>query len=307
MSLRGRVFYLVFRILRRKRRFASAAALRASIAEARRVGRAEPSRCLASRLRVQKHAVDGCPVYTIGPRRDPGPRHVLYLHGGAYVFGIVKQHWQFVGRLVDRLGCTVTVPLYPLAPEHTHEDALALLLRIYRDLLREVSPPVLTIMGDSAGGGLGLALAQLLADHALPQPGNIVLLSPWLDVTMSAPGLAALEPLDPVLAAPGLVEAGRMWAGERDPRDPRISPLNGRLEGLAPISLLIGTRDLFLADARRLRERAAREGAKLEYREFERMYHAWIFLPMPEAARAAEQIDAILERTPHDTQARRRA
>jgi acetyl esterase/lipase len=307
MSLRSRLVYTLLRIIRRKQRFASVAGLRAAIARDRRAGRVEPSRRMVRRLRVQCHELRGSPVYTLAPRREAGAGHVLYLHGGAYVFGIARQHWQFLARLVDRLGCTITVPLYPLAPEHTHEDALALAVRVYRDLARAVAPSELTLMGDSAGGGMSLALAQLLAGERLPQPAHVVLLAPWLDATMSDPATASLEPLDPMLAAPGLVEAGRMYAGRDDPRDPRISPLYGRLDGLAPLSLFVGTRDILLVDARRLRARAAAEGVPLDYLELDGMFHGWVVLPLPEAAQVVEQITAIVARTPRYTQTLRQA
>jgi acetyl esterase/lipase len=94
-------------------------------------------------------------------------------------------------------------------------------------------------MGDSAGGGFALALAQALLEKELPQPGNIILISPWLDITMTNPEIPAFEEKDPMLAVYGLAEIGKVYAGNTDPGHYMLSPINGPVVGLAPITLFM--------------------------------------------------------------------
>ena len=255
-----------------------------------------PPRAMRACYHLTRCCVDGQAVYTIAPREGAGDRHVYYLHGGAYVAGFAKQHWQFLGRLVAGTHCTVTAPDYPLAPEHHVDDVFALVLPLYEELVARVDPATLTLMGDSSGGGMALALAQQLRDRGVAQPANIVLLSPWLDLTMTNPEIDRLQRVDAILNPAGLIDAARRYVGETDARDPRVSPLYGSLKGLSRLNLWIGTHDVFLADCQRLREKAAAEGVSLRYHEYEGMSHVWILLSvsLPEAKRAMREILAVV-------------
>jgi epsilon-lactone hydrolase len=289
-SLQSRLLKLLLRVTQRKKRFASSASLRAALARPGQSRGTNPPLRLLARLSVTRHRVHGCPVYVLAPRGNATNRHVLYLHGGAYVDGIMKPHWQFLGRLVRASGCSVTVPVYPLAPEYTHAEAFPLARAVYRALASAMPPRQLVLMGEAAGGGMALALAQSLLPDGMPQPGRIVLMSPWLDVTLSNPDIGRLEPVDPMLAVPGLREAARRYAGDSDLTDPMISPINGPLEGLAPITMFTGTDELLLPDARRFRATALAQGAPLSYHEYPGMVHVWPLLRLPEARRALRQI-----------------
>ena len=146
-----------------------------------------------------------------------------------------------------------------------------------------------------AGGGLTLALVQALRPARLPQPGEIVLLSPWLDLTMSDPATLAQEAHDPVIKAESALAAARLYAGESPLDDPRVSPVYGKVEGLAPVTIfLTGTSDLLHADAKRFAERMRTEGQSIQLWEYPDMVHAGMLLPLPEAAEARQRIAAML-------------
>ena len=198
--------------------------------------------------------------------------------------------------LVTDLNCTVIAPDYPLAPRHTVDDAFAMLDQLYRELLVTIQPENLVVMGDSAGGGLTLALAQKLRDDGLPQPAHLTLLSPWLDVTLVNPEVAPLVKQDPMLEPVSLKAAGLAWAGKRLPTDPLVSPIYGSLKGLAPISLFTGTHDLLFADCRKLQAQAAAQNIPIDYHQAEGMLHVWMLIPTPEAKLAVAQIKAGLPR-----------
>jgi acetyl esterase/lipase len=151
-----------------------------------------------------------------------------------------------------------------------------------------------TLVGDSAGGGLSLALAQRLRDARRPLPPRIVLLSPWLDLTISDPRQGAIARTDPMLDIPGLRAAGRWYADDLSPDDPAVSPLFGDLAGLPPIALFAGTNDLVFPDSDRLRARAREAGVDLTYREYLGLFHIWPMAGIPEGERAMDEMAAYL-------------
>lgn len=258
-----------------------------------------PPRDLTARYRVKTCQFGDRPVYHVEPHNHAPFQHVFYLHGGAYVAPIVRLHWNFLSRLMCSLPCQLTVPLYGLAPKYTCEEAFVFLANAYRKLLENNAAQNIVFMGDSSGGGLALAFAQMLRDVGLPQPGGVVMLSPWLDLTVSHPQTAEIEKRDPLLAIRGAREAGKIWAGGSDPRIPQLSPINGSLEGLPPLCLLTGTDDILLPDARALRDKAHVENHPLCYREYPSMFHAWMLLGwLPESRQALRDITEFMDGCP---------
>ena len=249
-------------------------------------GSTEPPAQLRKRLDVRSRMVGGFEVHTVLPRGRTPQRAVLYVHGGSYVSGIAAQHWALIGALAD-VGVRVEVPHYGLAPQHTHRDAYPFVTEVHRLLVDETDD--VTIAGDSAGGGLALGLAQTLPDAGLPQPERIVLLSPWLDLTLSHPDLPAVEAHDPWLSSVGLRVAGEAWAGGDDPTQPRLSPGNGQLAGLAPIDVYVGTHEIGLPDGRLLIERARAAGVLGHAEVCAGAVHVYPLTPTPEG-RAARRL-----------------
>jgi acetyl esterase/lipase len=216
------------------------------------------------------------------------------LHGGAYVNSFASQHWSLMSKLVETLHCTVVAPNYPHAPEHCVTDVFDLMVPVYSEVAARVGGSNVTLMGDSSGGGISLALAQRLREDGHEQPGHVVLLSPWLDATLSNPEIEVFDKVDPFLGIRGLKYGGEVYARDVDPKSYLVSPVYGSLKNLAPITLFIGTRDILYPDCRKLRDNAAAEGVDITYREYAGMVHNWMLGPMPEAKRAiAEIIDAI--------------
>ena len=148
------------------------------------------------------------------------------------------------------------------------------------------------LAGDSAGGGLALGLAQdLLADGA-PLPERLVLLSPWLDLTLSNPAIPEYERRDPWLAKAGLVEAGLVWAGGDDPTAPRLSPRNGALTGLPRVALFVGTREIAYPDVADLGRSAAEAGVEVDLTVAEGAVHVYPLVPAPEGTEGARGVVA---------------
>jgi acetyl esterase/lipase len=209
---------------------------------------------------------------------------VFYLHGGGYVGHATEQHWRFAGRLAEAATARVIVVQYPIAPAHTWRDAHAAVLEVYRKVAAEVDHE-LTLLGDSAGGGLALALAQRLVAAGEPLPAKLVVYTPWGDLALD---LSQPEH-DPWMSKPYLAMAGRLWAGG-DPTDlPELSPLFGDFTGLPPMLVVCGTKDLSLPQARAIVGKARAAGVPTTYIEGRGLLHDYPVLNLPEGRKAIRQ------------------
>lgn len=257
-----------------------------------RKGDRPPTTWTRVRTRTSTHRRHGMTTWTVGPRRGRPVVRVLYLHGGGYVHPLTVDYWRLVRALV-RTPAEVVVPAYPLAPDAGVDDVLPLLDGLAAELVAGALPVVL--MGDSAGGALVLEVARALADRGTP-PAHVVALSPWLDATLDEREVAELEATDPMLAESGLRAAGRWWAAPHGPEDPRVSPVGLDLDGLPPITLHVGDRDILRPAVDRLLDRARSARASVHLHEVTAMFHVWMTRPLPEARRTRRQIVDLLRR-----------
>jgi acetyl esterase/lipase len=152
-------------------------------------------------------------------------------------------------------------------------------------------------MGDSAGGGLAASISMQAANVGLSRPAALVLLSPWLDVTMTDPSQEGIEKVDPLLSRWGPKAAGRWYAGSMSTADPRVSPLYGEIARLPPTLMFCGSHDILVADARRLVARAADEAAEIEYHEKAGLMHAYPLFFFPESRQARDRITHFVSST----------
>lgn len=268
--------------------------LRKSVLEKQKSESPEPPKSFGGRYHIIRKETPLGGYYQLKPLGMVGKKHIFYLHGGGYVYGISSMHWEFLGKLADALDCTITVPIYPLAPEHNHQEVFQMLTPIYEEVCDDTKPEDLVLMGDSAGGGIALALAQLLKQMHLPQPENIILLSPVLDMTFSNSEIAGMESCDLIVATPALRDIGQWYRGDREITHPLVSPIYGDLEGLGKISLFVGTHEVLCPDARRLRGMLKAKGIPLGYYEYRGMLHVWPLFFLPESKKAVSEIIEII-------------
>ena len=184
------------------------------------------------------------------------------------------------------------VPIYPVAPLGVAEHVVPAATDLAADIIAEAGADHTALLGQSAGGGMALAVALQLRDRGLAAPYRTVLISPWLDVTLTDPDIPAIVPKDPILAPPGVVEAGNMYRGELPAEDPRVSPINGDFSGLGPITLISGTHDILHPDSKRFVPLAREAGVSIDYHEAPGMFHDYPLLPIPEAKQALQTIIA---------------
>jgi acetyl esterase/lipase len=232
---------------------------------------------------ITKNLVLGRIVYKISPKEQASTNTIIYLHGGAYIHKMAKQHWAFVAKIIDATQCQIIVPDYPLAPAYTYMDAYKMLMNLYKDLITNTLPQSIVLMGDSAGGGFAFGLAQKLRNESLPQPSKIIMLSPWLDLTLDNPAIDEVNKKDPFLGIDGLRKCACAYSGNTDLSNYLLSPINGTLTDLPKIVLFTGTHDILWPDASLLAQKLIQLKINFEYFEYPQMIHVWMILAMPEA------------------------
>jgi len=218
----------------------------------------------------------------------PGARrHILYLHGGYYLAGSTATYHNLGGRLARDLGAEVVLLDYPLAPEHPYPAAVDTATAAYRAMLEAgVDPSALAIMGDSAGGGLALAVMLRAKAEGLALPAAAVLISPWTDLTCSGESLESNDQADDVLTARAIRAAAAHYAGDT-PRDaPEVSPLFGDLAGLPPLYVTVDSSEAVVDDSIRLVDRARAVGVTCELEKSTGLFHIWpVVVPVLREAR----------------------
>lgn len=241
---------------------------------------------------VRQYRVGGMQVFHMEAQDDSKPV-VLYIHGGAYVHNFSSRHWAAMAEWARSTGCGIVSPNYPLLYCFTARDAHPLIMQLYQQLLKQYSSRRLIVMGDSAGGGFSLALAQELQNESIEQPKHLVLISPWVDVLG---GDDALQQYDTFLNAEVLRKVGADWAGEIDPRDPMISPIYGDMHGLPPTDLFTGTWEIFYTDVVKTCEKMKVAGVDVRLHVAKKMGHVYPLWPCPEGNSARQEIaDIILQ------------
>ena len=182
---------------------------------------------------------------------------ILYLHGGSYMAELQPEHWHFFSHIIQDTGVTIVVPDYPLTPQYHYTDVFSMIFPLYKDILEKVGKDHLIVMGDSAGGGMALALLEKAGEENLDQPSQTILISPWLDVSMENPEIEHVQENDKMLNKDLLKMAGVAYAGsEEQIKNYLVSPIYGPLEKLENITIYTGTYDILNPDAHKLVEMA---------------------------------------------------
>jgi epsilon-lactone hydrolase len=237
------------------------------------------------------------PAVWLDPKGADRNRVMLFLHGGGFVLGNINSHRKMVSRLAEAAGCRALMIEYGLAPENLFPTAVEDSVGAYRWLLSEgYEPANIALAGDSAGGSITVAVLVSLRDAGDPLPAAAVLISPWLDLEVSGESARSNAWKDPLLRAFDLKRWGRMYLGGADPRTPLASPIYADLRDLPPMLIQVGTREVLLDDARRLAEKAKRDGCSVELEVWEDMWHDWhTFAPMvPESREAVRKTGEFL-------------
>ncbi|MDF3215985.1 MULTISPECIES: alpha/beta hydrolase [Mesorhizobium] len=202
---------------------------------------------------------------------------MLYIHGGGYVLGSAEALANFAGQIAARVGADIFVPDYRLAPEHPFPAAIDDAVAAYRGLVAEGAERIV-VVGDSAGGGLTLALLSILAadkTKGLVQPVGAAAMSPWTDLALTGDSIETRAEADPIFTRGVLQSFADMYLQGQDATNPKASPLYAQLRGLPPIRIDVGDDELLLADSIRYADRARAAGVEVTLSVWEGMPHVF--------------------------------
>ncbi len=244
---------------------------------------------------VDTHEVLGKRVTTVSSSVTDG-RHLLFFHGGSYVLEATVFHRRLIQTLVRKHHLTVSFVEYPLAPENTFRTTRAMALATYKHMVSTYPHHSFFLFGDSAGGGLALALLQVLREEGvLPFPKKTVLCSPWLDLSLQNKQIPEYVDLDPVLSVEGLQYAASLYSGGEDLSNPFLSPIFGNMDDLGEILLFIGSHEILYPDCLLLQEKIGNAtNTSLSLVLGEALIHDWVLFPSKEAKAVPPQMDAFL-------------
>ena len=246
---------------------------------------------------VSEVSAGGVPAYWLAAPGVDAERVLLFLHGGGYELGSLRSDGELAARLGRASGMRVLFPEYRLAPEHPFPAAIDDVRAVWRWLRTDQrsSARSLAVAGDSAGGGLAVALLVATRDAGDALPAAAVLMSPTVDLTSSGASMTDRVDEDPISTPALLRQLASDYLAGTDPKTPLASPLFASLSGLPPLLVQVGTADLLLSDSERLAGAAAAAGVDVLLEVGEGLPHVYqLALGTPEAAEATERVGTFL-------------
>ena len=232
---------------------------------------------------------------------------ILYFHGGSYMAEIAQEHWSFLEKIINNTGATVILPDYPLSPKHNYKDVFDMVVPLYNEIVSKINLENFVVMGDSAGGGLALALEEkIVADSSTQEeesketnqansenteklentiekstvnsnlPAKTILISPWIDVRLENPKIDEVQKVDKDLNKDTLKLAGIAYAGSDGINSYLVNPIDGDLSKLQNITIFTGTYDILNPDVHVLDARAKEQGVTINVKEYKEASHIWI-------------------------------
>lgn len=237
----------------------------------------KPPKSLSKNYNLKEYDYQHRQVFTIEPdEEESSGKVIMYLHGGSYVGELYREHWNFFRDLIKDTGATIVVPDYPLTPQYKYTDVFGMVLPLYREMVKRVEKENFILMGDSAGGGIALALAEEAGKEDLNQPSKLILISPWLDVTMKNPKIDTVQKHDKMLNKKVLTIAGVAYAGGKNMDKYLVSPINGPLNKLENVIIYTGTYDILNPDVHTFEKLAKEKNLNLDIRETKGAAHIWL-------------------------------
>lgn len=261
-------------------------------------------RDLRKTVTVRRVKLEGTTADRYMPHLELAPKTtLLYFHGGGYLFGNPGTHRQFIARIVSATGLSAVAPRYRLAPYHRYPAAVDDALGSYKYLLAQgIAPGTIVLGGDSAGGGLAMALLHRIRTAGLPMPSGAMLFSPYLDLEHTGYTLVTNASTD-YLPSLEMAEPNTWYAESDQLRNAEVSPLYAPLDGFPPLLVFAGGAEMLLADSLRLFDKVDDAGIEAELVVEPEMMHVWPAIVdwEPASKRVFEKAAAWL----HDLEARR--
>ena len=228
---------------------------------------------------VAEQTIAGVRAEVVSSRAPGSQRTVIHFHGGGYCLGSAHEARSWAAHLSAQTGCRVVLPEYRLAPEHPYPAALEDARAVMKALSGEAKPGSVVVSGDSAGGGLALALVLRMRDEGQELPAGCILLSPWLDLGRDRRAVPDLVRRDVLLNPDWLDACARAYADPSTWADHLVSPLSAAHFGLPPLLIQAGTEELLAPDAELLAASASAGGVDVTYTRWPRMWHDFALQP----------------------------
>ena len=236
----------------------------------------------------------GMQVYYLNEQEKP-KNAIIYLHGGAYVNQPNKYHWKFLNKLANNTAAEIVIPLYPLAPNHTYLEAYDVVTKLYKDYIQNHPDTNIILMGDSAGGGLALGLSLYFSEQSISQPDRLILISPWVDISMTNSRIEDFVAVDPMLQLAQLNVYADSWSGGEDLKHWQLSPIYGDLSKLENVTIFVGTREIFYPDCKLLADKLEELEVACELNVGTGLNHDYLLFPISEANKAITIIKKIIK------------
>ena len=200
---------------------------------------------------------------------------LFYIHGGSYVGEILREYWDFFKDIVNDTGYTIIAPDYPLAPKYNYKDVFNMVEPLYKETINKYGAENVILIGDSSGGGVALSLAEKMQNQGFAKSQQIILISPWLDITLKNPKIAEMQKYDKVLNREILKFCGELYVDGDNPNTYLVSPINGNLKNLDNITIFTRTYDILNPDVYELVDKAKEIGIEIRVIEEEKAEHVW--------------------------------
>ncbi|MBL3399257.1 alpha/beta hydrolase [Staphylococcus pasteuri] len=229
--------------------------------------------------------------------RHESKRKILYIHGGYNTLQPSPFHWRFLDKLTLSTLHEVVFPIYPKAPDYHINDTQKAVKDVYDQLVSEVGAEHIIVMGDGSGGGLALNLVQSLIEQNEQVPRQLYLISPLLDATLSNKDITDdLLDKDILVSRFGVNEIMIRWADELPLTNSRVSPIYGKIEGLPPVFMFGGGREIINPDMHLFKDTLESVGQDIEFYEYPRMVHDFPLYPIRESHKVVKQITKALNK-----------
>lgn len=238
------------------------------------------------RNEIRKFKTEGTLITEIKDKKGAN-RLLIFVHGGAFISGPAKHHWDSLKEIVKCSNCTSWMCDYPKAPENKIQEISKNIDAVYSEALKTYSGNQIILIGDSAGGTLVTALTQRLIRRGIELPKRIILISPVMDSTMTNPEIEEIDKIDPMLSKAGVLSAKKMCAGVESLSNEMISPINGNFKGFPKTTIFVADNDITYPDQILAIKKMEASEVKVEVIEGKNMPHIWPLLPVMKEAKTA--------------------
>ena len=246
---------------------------------------------------IKSEMFEGMQILVFNNKQKNTQKTIFYLHGGAYIHQPLQAHYFALQEFATKLDAKIIMPIYFKAPHFSYKDNYHIIVELYKKILSQTPNEKIIFMGDSAGGGFALSLAQYLRNENIAGPKRIVLFSPWLDLNTNNPEIAKYEKDDPMLASWELQVDGEYWAnGKENMNNYLVSPIFGSFENLGRISNFVGTREIFYPEVMKLCN--ILKSNEIDYDLFvgKEQNHVYVLYPIKEGQDARKKVIKLLSK-----------